>query len=56
MDLVELFSRVGFPVAVAAFVLFRLNGKMDNLVAAMTRLADHLEGYLDGQPKRRKSK
>jgi len=39
----ELVKDVGFPVAVATFVLVRLNGKMDRLTEALYKLIEKLE-------------
>lgn len=37
----EFISTVGFPVAVAGFLLWRLNGKMDRLTNAIYSLLKH---------------
>lgn len=39
----ELIKDVGFPIAVAAWVLVRLNGKMDRLSDALHSLIDTLK-------------
>ena len=44
---VDLFSKVGFPVAVAGFVLIRLNGKLERLTAALTAFSERLDRLLD---------
>ena len=44
---VRLVSNLGFPIAVASFVLFRLNGKVQKLADAMTKLADALRGHTE---------
>lgn len=36
---------LGFPIAVASFVLIRLNGKVGKLADAMHRLADALDKH-----------
>lgn len=40
-------STVGFPAAVAIFVLVRLNGKLDRVAGAMERVAVKFEGMID---------
>lgn len=42
-ELIDFVSRVGFPIAVALFVLIRLNGKLDRLVDALHRLTERIE-------------
>lgn len=37
-DIGRFISTVGFPVAVATFVLVRMNGKLDRLIKALDRL------------------
>jgi hypothetical protein len=39
----EFIQSVGFPIAVAAFVLVRLNGKLQKLVEAVDRLTDRID-------------
>jgi len=42
---VRLVSNLGFPIAVASFVLFRLNGKMAQVAGAMMELANALRDH-----------
>jgi len=42
---IDIVSRVGFPIAVAAFVLVRLNGKMDRLTDALHKVAEQLANF-----------
>ncbi len=44
---VRLIGDVGFPIAVAAFVLVRLNGKVGKLADAMKDLANALTKHTD---------
>jgi hypothetical protein len=44
-DFITLVKEVGFPIAVASFVLFRMNGKLDRLTKAIDRLIDRMERY-----------
>jgi len=37
-DLINLIANVGFPIAVAAYLLVRMENKMDQLTAAITAL------------------
>jgi len=46
MDWLPLVKEVGFPIAVAGFVLIRLNGKMDRVSTAMLTLNSTLEKLL----------
>lgn len=46
-DLVAFIKDVGFPIAVAAWVLIRLNGKVGKLADAMTTLATTMERFID---------
>ena len=46
-DLGRFISTVGFPVAVATFLLIRMNGKVDRLVDAINKLTDHLRHLED---------
>ena len=39
-------KEIGFPVAVTAFVLIRLNGKMDRLIGAMASLERAITRHL----------
>jgi len=41
--LVNFIKEVGFPIAVAAYVLVRLNGKMDRVVSALQELTRAIE-------------
>jgi hypothetical protein len=49
---VDVVSRVGFPIAVAAFVLVRLNGKMDRLTDALHKVAEQLANFAVAAAKR----
>jgi hypothetical protein len=44
-DFITLVKEVGFPIAVASFVLFKMNGKLDRLVKAIDRLIDRMERH-----------
>lgn len=44
-DFITLIKEVGFPIAVASFVLFRLNGKLDRLTQAIAKLIDRMERH-----------
>lgn len=55
MELVDIIRDVGFPIAVAAFVLVRLNGKMDRLTTAITSLSSTMERYIDHQEQSEKA-
>lgn len=39
-ELINIIKEVGFPIAVAAWVLVRLNGKLDKLTQALERITD----------------
>ena len=43
--LVDLIERVGFPVVVAAFVLFRVNHKLEKLTESINRLIRSLDRH-----------
>ena len=45
--IVRLVGDLGFPIAVASFVLFRLNGKVGKLADAMMKLADALRAHTE---------
>ncbi len=38
-DIAQFISTVGFPVAVASFLLWRMNGKLDGMTKALDALA-----------------
>lgn len=40
-------AQLGFPVAVAVFVLVRLNGKLERLTEAMVRLEERMLRLVD---------
>jgi hypothetical protein len=42
-DLVNIVSTVGFPIAVAGYLLLRQEGKMDKLTEAITSLTNKIE-------------
>ena len=42
--LVNIIKDVGFPIAVAIFVLFRLNGTLDKLKHSIDNLSDEMQG------------
>ena len=42
-DFVTIVKEVGFPIAVASFDLFRLNGKLDRLTEALHKLVALIE-------------
>lgn len=42
-DFITLIKEVGFPIAVASFVLFRMNGKLDRLTKAIENLTRLME-------------
>lgn len=44
-EVVGVIERVGFPVAVAAFVLFRMNGKFDKLRESIEKLIRSLDRH-----------
>jgi hypothetical protein len=44
-DFITLVKEVGFPIAVASFVLFRLNGKLDRLTNAIEKLMHRMEQH-----------
>lgn len=46
MDILEAIKTVGFPIAVAAWVLVRLNGKMDKLTSAVLSLSATMDRYV----------
>jgi hypothetical protein len=48
-DFIALIKDVGFPIAVASFVLFRMNGKLDRLTNAIDRLIDRMERHQEGK-------
>lgn len=41
-------KEVGFPIAVAAFVLVKMNGKLDTLAKSMDDLRRTMERHIDG--------
>ncbi len=43
MDLVEIISQVGFPIAVATFVLVKLDKTMSKVLEVLVKVADRLE-------------
>lgn len=46
MELIDVIRDLGFPIAVATFVLVRLNGKMDKLTGALVALSVTMEKYI----------
>lgn len=44
-EFVTLIKEVGFPIAVASFVLFRMNGKLDRLTKAIEKLTQRMEHH-----------
>ena len=46
-ELIEFIERLGFPIAVAAFVLFRMNGKFDRLRESIDKLIRSLDRHTD---------
>lgn len=42
-EIANFIKEVGFPVAVASFVLFRLNGKLDRLTQALHKIIELVE-------------
>ena len=48
-DVIAVIERVGFPVVVAGFVLFRLNGKFDRLRESIEELTRTLDRHSDAQ-------
>ena len=43
MDLVQLIAQVGFPMAVAVFLLVRLDARLEKLTAAIDELTGELK-------------
>lgn len=41
-EFITLIKEVGFPIAVASFVLFRMNGKLDKLTKAIEKLTERM--------------
>ena len=46
-ELGDFISAVGFPITVAAFVLFRMNGKFDKLRKSIDKLIEALERHAE---------
>lgn len=46
-DVIAFVKEVGFPIAVAVFVLWRLNGRIERLTVAVVKLTERLERLLD---------
>lgn len=40
-------SQIGFPIVVAMFVLYRMNGKLERLASAMEKLCERSEFIID---------
>jgi hypothetical protein len=40
-------ANVGFPIAVAAYLLVRIEGKLDALASSIARLAEAVAGELE---------
>ena len=49
MELLEAVANVGFPIAVAGYLLIRMESKMDTLTEAITKLTTKLED-IEGKP------
>ena len=49
-DAANFIKEVGFPVAVASFVLFRMNGKFDRLAKSIDRLANLIAWHSNVPP------
>ena len=47
----NLISQVGFPIVVAAFVLFRMNGKFDRLRESIDRLIERMDRHAEEREK-----
>lgn len=45
MELIEMIANVGFPIAVAAYLLIRVENKMDKLTEAVGQLTSALDGF-----------
>ena len=45
-EVIALIKEVGFPIAVAAYVLVRLNGKLDRLTTAIYSLRSTIQTHL----------
>jgi len=54
-DVVAFIRDVGFPIAVAGFLLWRVDRRLQELDRAITRLADQIELLFDLMPKGVKS-
>lgn len=47
-DLVNVISNVGFPIAISAYLLLRLEGKIDTLagnIGDLARVIEHIKDY-----------
>jgi len=42
-EIITMVSNVGFPIAIAAFLLIRIESRMENLTAAINQLTKTLE-------------
>ncbi len=51
-ELGAIIERVGFPVVVAAFVLFRMNGKFDRLRESIEKLIVSLDRHTEEREKK----
>ncbi|NLZ49518.1 MAG: YvrJ family protein [Clostridiales bacterium] len=47
-DLIKAVANVGFPIAVAAYLLIRIEGKIDKLTTSINQLATILSVKLNG--------
>ncbi len=47
MDLIQIVGQVGFPIAVAAWLLVKFEGKMDAAEAAARDLAAKVQAHTD---------
>lgn len=52
-EVADFIKEVGFPIAVAAFVLVRMNGKLDKLAKSMDSLRNTMERHINGMRDRR---
>jgi hypothetical protein len=56
MDLMELIGQAGFPIAVAAWLLVKLEGKLDAAETAARELASKLDAHAERCIKCRESR
>lgn len=55
-EVVEVVKSVGFPIAVAGFVLWKLNGKMERVALALEKLEHAMNNLLHHEAMNRRGR